>query len=193
MRTEIKKQVLEKFPGEFLELWGLTEGVATTIRQAEIENGKLESVGLPLPSNDIRVIDDEGNELPRERMGEIVGYSPLLMPEYYKLPEKTAEEIWIDEEGRTHLKTGDMGKIDEDGYLYILDRKKDMIVSGGINIFAGDIEEVLSRHPDIGDVAVISIPHEKWGETPLALVIKKQGSGVTEEENREWVNPQLAK
>jgi len=193
MRTEIKKQVLEKFPGEFLELWGLTEGVATTIRQAEIENGKLESVGLPLPSNDIRVIDGDGNELPRERMGEIVGYSPFLMPEYYKLPEKTAEEIWIDEKGRTHLKTGDMGKIDKDGYLYILDRKKDMIVSGGINIFASDIEEVLSRHPDVGDVTVISIPHEKWGETPLALVIKKQGSGVTEGEIREWVNPQLAK
>ena len=193
MRTEIKKQVLTKFPGEFMELWGLTEGVATTIRQREIQNGKLESVGLPLPGNDIRIIDDDGNELPREKMGEIVGYSPFLMPEYYKLPEKTAEEIWIDEDGQTHLRTGDMGKLDEDGYLYILDRKKDMIVSGGINIFASDIEEVLSKHPDVGDVAVISIPHDKWGETPLALVIKNPGSPVSEEEILEWANPKLAK
>jgi acyl-CoA synthetase (AMP-forming)/AMP-acid ligase II len=115
------------------------------------------------------------------------------MPEYYKLPEKTAEAIWLDKRGRTFLKTGDMGKLDEDGFLYILDRKKDMIISGGINIFASDIEEVLSRHPKIKDAAVIGIPHPKWGETPVALVILKEGLSASEDKVMEWVNTKIAK
>ncbi|MBW2283225.1 MAG: AMP-binding protein [Deltaproteobacteria bacterium] len=193
MRTDIKRQVLEKFPGELMDLWGLTEGVATIIRHEEIMAGKMESVGLPLPGMDVRIIDDDGRELPRGELGEIVGYSPFLMPEYYKLPEKTAESIWVDEAGRTHLKTGDMGKLDEDGFLYILDRKKDMILSGGINIFANDLEQVIGRHPDVSDVTVIAVPHKKWGETPLALVIRRPGAEATGEEIKAWANPQLAK
>jgi acyl-CoA synthetase (AMP-forming)/AMP-acid ligase II len=86
-----------------------------------------------------------------------------------------------------------MGKIDEDGFLYILDRKKDMIISGGINIFASDIEEVLSRHPKVKDAAVIGIPHPKWGETPVAIVILKEGMSASEDEVMEWVNSKLAK
>lgn len=115
------------------------------------------------------------------------------MPEYYKLPEKTREAIWRDPRGRTFLKTGDMGKIDEDGFLYILDRKKDMIISGGINIFASDIEEVLAQHPDVRDCTVIGIPHEKWGETPLALVILYEGATITEAELQKWLNDKVAK
>ena len=139
------------------------------------------------------IIDDKGEELLRGEVGEIVAFSSWIMPEYYKLPEKTAEAIWLDKQGRTFLKTGDMGKIDEDGFLYILDRKKDMIISGGINIFASDIEDVLTKHPKIRDVAVIGIPHPKWGETPMALVILKEGASASGEEVIEWVNPKLAK
>jgi acyl-CoA synthetase (AMP-forming)/AMP-acid ligase II len=115
------------------------------------------------------------------------------MPENYKLPDKTAEEIWLDETGKTYLKTGDMGKLDEDGFLYILDRKKDMIISGGINIFASDIEDVLTRHPAVQDAIVIGIPHPKWGETPVAMVIAREGESISEEELIAWVNPRLAR
>ncbi len=192
LRLQTKQEVITKFNGELLELWGLTEGVATTLKPEDMER-KMESVGIPLVGWDMAIIDDQGQELPRGEVGEIVAFSSWIMPEYYKLPEKTAEAIWLDEQGRTFLKTGDMGKLDEDGFLYILDRKKDMIISGGINIFASDIEEVLSRHPKVKDAAVIGIPHPKWGETPVAIVILKEGSSASEDEVMEWVNSKLAK
>jgi acyl-CoA synthetase (AMP-forming)/AMP-acid ligase II len=192
LRAQTKQKVLERFSGQLLELWGLTEGVATTLKPEDMER-KMESVGLPLVGWDVAIIDDKGQELRRGEVGEIVAFSSWIMPEYYKLPDKTAEAIWLDKRGRTFLKTGDMGKLDEDGFLYILDRKKDMIISGGINIFASDIEEVLTRHPKIRDAAVIGIPHPKWGETPMALVILKEGSSASAKEVMEWVNPKLAK
>ena len=192
LRTQTKAEVIKRFNGELVELWGLTEGVATTLKPEDMEN-KMESVGLPLVGWDLRIIDEEGRELPRGEAGEIVAFSSWLMPEYYKLPDKTVEAIWLDASGKTYLKTGDMGKLDEDGFLYILDRKKDMIISGGINIFASDIEEVLSRHPAVQDAIVIGIPHPKWGETPLAMVIPRGGTPISEEQLLEWVNPKLAK
>jgi len=192
LRLQTKQEVIKRFSGELLELWGLTEGVATTLKPEDMER-KTESVGIPLVGWDVAIINDQGQELPRGEVGEIVAFSSWIMPEYYKLPEKTAEAIWLDEQGRTFLKTGDMGKLDEDGFLYILDRKKDMIISGGINIFASDIEEVLSRHPKVKDAAVIGIPHPKWGETPVAIVILKEGMSASEDEVMEWVNSKLAK
>ncbi len=165
LRLQTKQEVINRFSGELLELLGLTEGAATTLKPEDMER-KMESVGIPLLGWDMAIIDDQGNELPRGEVGEIVAFSSWIMPEYYKLPDKTAEAIWLDKQGRTFLKTGDMGKIDEDGFLYILDRKKDMIISGGINIFASDIEEVFSRQPKIKDCAVIGVSHPKWGETP---------------------------
>ena len=111
---------------------------------------------------------------------------------YYKQPDKTAEAMWTDERGRTYLRTGDIGRQDEDGYLYVLDRKKDMIISGGQNVYPIDIEEVVSRHPDVAEVAVIGVPHEKWGETPLALVVRQPGTSLGADELRDWANSQLA-
>ena len=192
LRTQTKAEVIKRFPGELVELWGLTEGVATTLKPEDMEK-KMESVGIPLVGWDVRIIDEGGRELPRGEVGEIVAFSSFLMPEYYKLPDKTAEAIWLDESEKTYLKTGDMGKLDDDGFLYILDRKKDMIISGGINIFASDIEEVLTRHPAVQDAIVIGIPHPKWGETPIAIVIPRKGALISEEELMEWVNPKLAK
>ena len=101
--------------------------------------------------------------------------------------------IWRDERGRTFLRSGDIGKLDEDGFLYILDRKKDMILSGGFNIFPRDIEEVVGTHPQVSDVTVIGIPHEKWGETPIALVIATPGEEIDPSELLAWTNARLAK
>jgi acyl-CoA synthetase (AMP-forming)/AMP-acid ligase II len=191
-RPQTKREVLERFPGELMELWGLTEGVATTLKPEHMR-AKTESVGLPLVGWDVAIIDEQGQRLPPNQSGEIVAFSVFLMPEYYKLPDKTQEAIWLDEQGRTFLRTGDMGKLDEDGFLYVLDRKKDMIISGGINIFASDIEEVAAKHPAVADVAVIGLPHPKWGETPVALVIPKPEAAAGAGEIKDWLNPRLAK
>ncbi len=154
---------------------------------------KLSSVGTTIVGGDIRLIDDGGKEAQRGEAGEIVGYSSGLMRGYYKKPEETSAAVWKDEAGRTYLRTGDIGKLDEDGFLYILDRKKDMILSGGVNVFPKDIEEIVARHPEVADVAVIGVPHEKWGETPLALVIRRSGTSLSTGELTLWANDRLAK
>jgi acyl-CoA synthetase (AMP-forming)/AMP-acid ligase II len=188
----LKKRILEKMGPGLLELYGLTEGVGTTLKPEDIME-KTGSVGTPIGATDMRIIDDEGNELPVGEVGEIIGYSPIMMKGYLNRPEATAEIIWRDERGRTYIRTGDMGRFDEDGFLYIMDRKRDMIVSGGLNVFASDIEEVFLQHPEVLDVAVIAVPHEKWGETPLALVRPRQGAAATPEDLKEWANSRLAK
>jgi long-chain acyl-CoA synthetase len=187
-----KKQILEKLGPGLFELYGLTEGIGTTLKPEEIMD-KTGSVGTPISGTDLRIIDDNGKELPRGEIGEIVGSSAGLMREYHNRPDATEEIIWRDARGRTYIKTGDVGKIDEDGYLYILDRKKDMIVSGGINVFASDIEEVIIQHPDVAEAAVIAVPHEKWVETPHALVILRDGAQSVEEDIKTWVNERVAK
>ena len=116
-----------------------------------------------------------------------------MMKEYYNEEELTNNLIWTDERGRSFIKSGDIGSLDEDGYLTILDRKKDMIISGGLNVFPVDIEEVVSKHPDITDVTVIGVPHEKWGETCLALVIPQHGVEIDCDEVKKWCNEKLAK
>ncbi|MBU1740708.1 MAG: AMP-binding protein, partial [Proteobacteria bacterium] len=126
LRVETKKQIVNELPGELIELWGLTEGVATTLKPEDVL-GKVESVGQPLVGWDVGIIGPDDRLLGPGEVGEIIAHSAFLMPEYYKLPEKTAEEIWLDERGKTYLRTGDMGRLDGDGFLYVLDRKKDMI------------------------------------------------------------------
>jgi acyl-CoA synthetase (AMP-forming)/AMP-acid ligase II len=100
---------------------------------------------------------------------------------------------WHDAEGRLYLRTGDMGRFDEDGFLTLLDRKKDMIISGGFNIYAADLEAVLMGHPAVAEAAVIGVPSEQWGETPLALVVPRAGRRVDTEELRAWANERLGK
>jgi len=192
LRKDTKANILAKFPGELFELYGLTEGVGTLLMPEDMQR-KLGSVGLPYGGGDIRIIDDAGRELPRGEIGEIVGYGSGLMRGYHNRPDLTQAAIWRDEQGRSYLRTGDVGRLDEDGYLYILDRKKDMIISGGVNIYASDIEHVFGEHPDVQDVTVIAMPHEKWGETPLALVIPRAGASTTPEELAAWANARLGK
>lgn len=188
----LKKQIIEKFGGILVEAYGVTEGVATGT-PPEFVMEKPTSVGIPVFGADVRIINDEGLELPSNEVGEIVGYSHWFMKGYHNNPVATSEMIWHDERGRTFIRTGDMGYLDNEGFLYIVDRKKDMIVSGGLNVFAMDIENVLRQHEDVKDTAVIAVPHKKWGETPLALVILKENASRTEEQIKEWVNAQVAK
>jgi acyl-CoA synthetase (AMP-forming)/AMP-acid ligase II len=125
--------------------------------------------------------------VPPGEIGEIVGRGPIQMQGYYKRPDLTAQAIrdgW--------LFSGDMGYVDDEGYLYLVDRKKDMIDSGGMKVYPKDVEEIAARHPAIREVAVFGIPHDKWGETPVAAVILGQGRSATAAELRDWINERVA-
>ena len=125
----------------------------------------------------------DDNELPAGEVGEICGRGPILTPGYYKRPDLTEEAI---KDGWLH--SGDMGYVDEDGFLYLVDRKKDMIISGGVNVYPRDIEEVVVQHPAVREAAVFGVAHEKWGETPMAAVVLTQSANVTPEELKQWIN-----
>ncbi|GAB4150521.1 MAG: class I adenylate-forming enzyme family protein [Sphingomonadales bacterium] len=191
LRREMKAEILARMGPGLYELYGASEGLATMIKPERAD--KLGSVGTPVLGFDVRIIDDTGQELPWGEVGEIVGYGAGLMTGYYKQPQATAQSIWRDRRGRPFFKTGDIGRFDEEGFLYIVDRKKDMIISGGFNIYPADIEAIVARHEAVADVAVIGVPHEKWGETPLALVILTPGANVSGPAIRDWANGQLSK
>lgn len=190
--VRLKRLVCEALPGRLIELYGQTEGVATILYPEETED-HLETVGRPGPGTDIVILDDDGVELERGQVGEIAGWTPSQMRGYLNQPEATDNTWWFDGRGRRFVKTGDIGVIDAQGYLRVLDRKKDMIVSGGFNIFPQDIEEIIRGHPHVHDAAVVGVPHERWGETPLAIVIPRAGIDPTEEELLAWANERVAK
>ncbi len=192
--SKVFDQIVEGFPSAGLyECYGMTEGFLVLAIPRDHETGKRGSVGIPFHACDLRIIDESGKEVPAGEMGEIVGYSPALMKGYYKDRARTEEIIWRGPQGQTFIRSGDMGRFDADGYLYITGRIKDMIKSGGINVFASDIEEVFMRHPEVAEAAAIGIPDEKWGETPLLFVIRSRGSTISAEELMQWGNEKLGK
>ena len=191
LREPVKAALFERFHCGIIELYGLTEGVITTL-DPEDAAGRLASVGLPLLGTDLKILDDDDKECPIGTAGEIVSSGRIVMPEYLGRREATQEALWVDEGGLHWLRTGDIGYLDEEGYLYIVDRKKDMILSGGQNIYPQDIEAIIVTHPDVEDVAVIGVKSEKWGETPLALIALKNGKGNSEE-IKSWTNEKLGK
>jgi long-chain acyl-CoA synthetase len=140
-------------------------------------------VGTPPTFFEMKILNDEGDELPPGEVGEICGKGPILMTEYYKRPDLTEQSV-VD--GWLH--SGDLGHVDEDGFLYLVDRQKDMIISGGVNVYPRDIEEVIVRHPAVRETAVFGIPHEKFGETPLAAVILHEKGSITAGELKMWIN-----
>jgi acyl-CoA synthetase (AMP-forming)/AMP-acid ligase II len=135
----------------------------------------------------MRIVGDDGRDLPPGGVGEIVGRSPLLMQGYYKRPDLTAQTI---RHGWLH--TGDVGFADADGFLHLVDRKKDLIISGGVNVFPKDIEEIVATHPAVREVAVFGVPSEKWGEAPVAAVILKEPNLTSGDEMRAWINARVA-
>ncbi|HYE69895.1 MAG TPA: class I adenylate-forming enzyme family protein [Aquabacterium sp.] len=189
--AELKAEVLARWPGALIEYYGMTEGGGTCILQAHLHPSKLHTVGQPAEGHDIRLIDETGREVPAGESGEVVGRSPGMMSGYHKQPEKTAEAEWHDAEGRRYIRTGDVGRFDEDGFLVLHDRRKDMIISGGFNIYPSDLEAVLRRHPLVAGAAVIGIASPEWGETPVACVVPR--TGAMPEAIREWVNSQVGR
>lgn len=193
MDKGLKREILDRWPGRLVELYGLTEGGPGTVLDARENPDKLHTVGKPGLSVDLRILDENNNAVAIGEIGEVVGKSPLMMMKgYYKQPEKTAELIWKDENGEIFYRSGDFGKLDEDGFLILLDRKKDMIISGGFNIYAADIESVLFKHPDVQEAAVIGIP-SKWGESPLAIVVMVPNADIDATSLMNWANQRLSK
>ncbi|OGB21964.1 MAG: 4-coumarate--CoA ligase [Burkholderiales bacterium RIFCSPLOWO2_02_FULL_57_36] len=189
----LKADILKRWPGGLVEYYGMTEGGGTCILVAHEHPDKLHTVGCPAPGHDIRLIDDNGNEVAQGEIGEVVGHSPAMMNEYHNQPEKTAEVEWFDPTGKRFIRTGDVGRFDEDGFLTLLDRKKDMIISGGFNVYPSDLEVVLRQHPELEDVAVVGVPSERWGETPVAFAVPRPGSRLGSEELLAWANERLGK
>ena len=180
-----KQELNKRIPGVFYELYGLTEGFMTVLDKNDALR-KTGSVGTVPQFMELKIVNDEGKELPSGEIGEIAGKGPLLMTEYYKNPELTNEAIkdgW--------LFTGDLGYMDIDGFLFLTGRKKDLIISGGVNVYPTDIEEVVIRHPAVKDVAVFGVPHTEWGETPVAAVVLKEGILATPVEIKCWANQNL--
>jgi len=189
----LKADVLKRWPGGLVEFYGMTEGGAATMLAAHQFPMKLHTVGRPMPGNEIRLIDEAGREVDSGAAGEVVGRSDMMMTEYHNLPEKTREAEWRDAEGQRFIRTGDIGRFDEDGFLILLDRSKDVIISGGFNIYPSDVETELMRHESVIEAAVVGVASERWGETPVAFVVLREGSATDAPSLKDWVNARLGK
>ena len=186
LHKEYKDRLNRLLPNRFYELYGLTEGFITVLDRDDAQR-KAGSVGVPPPFYSMRIIGEDGRDLPADTVGEIVGRGPITMAAYFNRPELTQQTLaggW--------LHTGDLGYVDDDGFLYLVDRKKDMIDSGGVKVYPKDIEEIAAHHPAIREVAVFGIPHDKWGETPVAAVVLRENESVDGETLKDWINARVA-
>jgi long-chain acyl-CoA synthetase len=186
LHLEHKQRIVESLPGRFYELYGLTEGFMTILDKTDAPR-KLASVGVPPALIEMRLLDEAGRDVRPGEVGEICGRGPLLMSGYYKRPDLTAQAIvngW--------LRSGDLGYLDDDGYLHLVDRKKDMIISGGVNVYPRDIEEIIVQHQAVRETAVFGVADPKWGETPVAAVVLRDTGAVTTEDLLAWVNARVA-
>jgi len=189
----LKADILRRWPGGLVEIYGMTEGGGTMTLAAHLFPDKLHTVGRPAEGHLVRLIDEQGKEVAKGAVGEVVGHSPSMMTSYLNQPGKTREAEWFDEDGRRYIRTGDIARFDEDGFLILLDRKKDMIISGGFNIYPSDLEAVLLQHPDVADAAVVGVPSEQWGETPVAFVTANADAPLDADAVRKWFAGRVGK
>ena len=191
--ADLKAEVLRRWPGGLIEIYGMTEGGGSCALFAHEHPDKLHTVGRPLPGHDMKVIDDQGRVLPPGEVGEVVGRSSSMMNGYHNNPDKTAEAEWWSPEGLRYIRTGDVAVVDEDGFFTLIGRKKDMIISGGFNIYPIDLEQALMAHPAVREVAVVGAPSKDWGETPVAFVTLNEGANVEPLDLKTFANLKLGK
>ncbi|HEX9537496.1 MAG TPA: AMP-binding protein, partial [Streptosporangiaceae bacterium] len=187
MPVEVLRGFEEAFGCLVLEGYGLSETSPVASFNHPDRERKPGSIGTPIRGVQMRVVDSSGHEVAQGEVGEIVIRGHNVMKGYWRKPEETAEAIpdgWF--------RTGDLGRVDEDGYFVIVDRKKDLIIRGGYNIYPREIEEVLYEHPAVGEAAVIGLPHPQLGEEVGAAVALKPGATVSAEELRDYVKTQVA-
>jgi acyl-CoA synthetase (AMP-forming)/AMP-acid ligase II len=189
----LKADVLARWPGLLVEYYGMTEGGASCALDCTARPDKLHTVGRPMPGHNIRLIDDDGCEVPPGATGEVVGRSPAMMNGYLGRDQATREAEWHDAEGRRYIRHGDIGRFDDEGFLTLMDRKKDLIISGGFNIYPSDLEAVLAQHPAVVDCTVIGVPSTEWGETPVGIYVARAGATDDAEAVRAWTNARLGR
>lgn len=196
MPVELLKRALQRFTCGFAQLYGQTEsGPMTTVLKPEDHMlqgsseklARLASAGRPVLAYEIRIVDDQGRDVAVGEVGELIGRSEAMMKGYWNLPEETAEKL---KDGWLH--TGDLARLDEDGYVYIVERKNDMIISGGVNIYPREIEEILYQHPAVLEASVIGVPDEYWGESARAVIVLKEGLSASAEEIIRFCGERLA-
>ena len=193
MPLELLRQCIKMFGSEFIQVYGMTETTGTIVCLPPEDhdpegNERMRAAGKALPGVELKIADEDGNELPYGEVGELMTRSTNNMLGYWNLPEATASTM--DDEG--WVRTGDAAYMDEDRYLFIHDRMKDMIISGGENIYPAEVESAIYGHPDILEVAVIGIPDEKWGEAVKAVCVPKAGHEIDAESVAAWTREKLA-
>jgi acyl-CoA synthetase (AMP-forming)/AMP-acid ligase II len=192
VRQKMKKEIMDFFPGvQFYEAYGSTEGGVVTILKPEDQLKKLGSIGYETLGTDlIKLLDANGETVPIGEVGEIFSCGPMLFSGYYKLPEKTAQSF----RGK-YFSAGDMGRIDADGFFSIVDRKDNMIITGGEHVYPSEVEEVVGGHQAVDDCACIGMPDEKWGEKVAIVVVLKSGTSrveINEQDIKEYCKKNLS-
>ncbi|GGE02388.1 4-coumarate--CoA ligase [Polymorphobacter glacialis] len=189
--AELKAEVLQRWPGGLVEYYGMTEGGGSCMLVAHEHPDKLHTVGRPMDGHEMLVIDADGNAAPPGVPGEVVGRSRSMMNGYRNQPEKSAEAEWFDPAGVRYIRTGDIASVDAQGFFTLIGRAKDMIISGGINLYPIDLESVLNEHPAVIESAVVGVASREWGETPVAFVTMR--TPLEAEALRSWANQRLGK
>ncbi len=189
VRKQTKLDIMKAFPNAGLfEAYGSTEAGLVTLLKPEDQLKKPGSIGQECAGTDIiKILDENGNKVAVGDVGELYSRGPMMFDEYYKMPEKTAKSFIGD-----FFTAGDLVKKDEDGYYYIVDRKDNMIITGGEHVYPSEVEDAISKHPGVFDVAVIGVPDPKWGEAVIAVVILKDGQTVTERELIDFCRDKMA-
>lgn len=188
--ADLKADVLARWPGGLVEYWGMTEGGGGTALVAHEHPDKLHTIGRPFPGVELLIVKEDGTEAAPGEVGEMIGYSGATMSGYANRPEATRATQWTHPDGRIFIRTGDLARRDADGFIELMGRAKDMIISGGFNIYPIDIEQVIMEHPQVIDVAVVGIESRAWGESPVAFVVAPDADP---EALRTWANERLGK
>ncbi len=190
---DLLKRGVDRLGCDFAQMYGMTETYGTVVSLAPDDHRpgreqQMRSAGKALPTVGIRIVDAEGNSLPPGEIGEVIIHSPTTMVGYWNRPEETARCLTDD----GWLRTGDAGILDQDGYLYIQDRIKDMIITGGENVYPAEVESAIYGHPDVADVAVIGVPDDKWGEAVKAVVVPRRGAELEADSVIAWARDKIA-
>jgi long-chain acyl-CoA synthetase len=186
--VEVIRQWEERTGSVIVEGYGCTEATAAISVERPSRPRKPGSVGLPLPGIEVRIVDEGDRDVITGQMGEICCRGPNVMAGYWRQPAETAAVL---ADGWLH--TGDIGRVDQDGYLYVVERKKDIIIRGGINVFPRDVKEALAEHPDVAMAGVVGRPNEVYGEEVVAFVVPRAGSGLTEDQVMAFASERLGK